>query len=96
VRVGVWLKKKEQDVILLFFLDFFQLSLKVSIEMASNAPRILTLKFESNDTESKVVFELGLKSVERQIPLGHGVIRAAVILDDKGQISDAELVTQKL
>jgi hypothetical protein len=62
----------------------------------ASMPRVLSIRFESGESESKVVFELGLKSVERQIPLGHGVIRAAVILDDKGQISDAELVTEKL
>jgi hypothetical protein len=62
----------------------------------ASMPRILSVRFESGENESKVVFELGLKSVERQIPSGHGVIRAAIILDDKGQISDAELVTQKI
>lgn len=64
--------------------------------MAANGPKILTIKIEPSDSETKVVFSLGLKSLEKNIPLGFGLVRASAILDDKGQLSDVEIVMDKL
>ena len=64
--------------------------------MASNALRILSIRFSSSENESKIIFELGLKAIERQIPSDQGFLRAAIILDSKNEISDVEIVTQKL
>ena len=61
----------------------------------ANSPKILSLKFEVSEQESNVVFEFGNKSVVKQIPLGHGVLRASAILNDKGELIDAEIVTEK-
>lgn len=64
--------------------------------MASNSPRILTVRFIQNETESKVIFEFGVREIGKLIPQGHGVLRASAILDEKGFLSDAELVTEKV
>lgn len=62
---------------------------------SSNAPRILTLKIEASDSETKVIFEYGVKSLERPIPNGQGLVRASAIFDAKGDLWDVELVTAK-
>ena len=63
--------------------------------MAGNAPKILTLKIESSETETRVIFEHGLKNLERPIPHGQGLVRASAIFDAKGDLWDVELVTAK-
>ena len=64
--------------------------------MASNSPRILTIRFVQTDTESKVVWQFGVRELEKPIPKNHGVIRACAIMDENGQLGDVELVTEKL
>ena len=61
----------------------------------ANAPRVLLFKIESTETETTVVFEFGVKSVERPIPNGHGLVRGCAIFDAKGDLLDVELVTTK-
>lgn len=64
--------------------------------MASNVPKILTLELEATETETKVIFKYGLKTVEKSIPNGHGLVRANTIFDGKtGDLWDVELVTAK-
>ena len=43
-----------------------------------------------------VAIELGLKSIEKQIPTGQGLVRLSLILDDSGELNDAELITEKI
>jgi hypothetical protein len=57
--------------------------------------RILTFSFELNDNDSsKVTLQFGAKQISRDIPKGHGLIRASAILDKAGELVDAEIVTQ--
>ena len=64
--------------------------------MAAQA-RILTFAFEGGETESsKVLFQFGTKQIYRDIPKGHGVVRASAILDKTGELADVEVVTQPL
>lgn len=63
--------------------------------MASNAFRVLAIRFESSQDESIFIFELGTKTVRHKIPAGEGFIRASVVLDTKNEITAVEVVTEK-
>lgn len=61
-----------------------------------NALRVFSIRFEPSEGESVVVFELGAKTVRRQIPAGQGFVRASVVMDAKNEITDVEVVTEKI
>ena len=63
--------------------------------MALNSPKILTFRFVPADDGSKVVIEFGVKTIEKNIPSGQGVVRASAIFNDKGELSEMELITEK-
>jgi hypothetical protein len=63
--------------------------------MATNAPKILTIRFDASDTESMVTMEFGSDEITQNIPTSHGVIRASAILSDDGKLVDCEIVTEK-
>ncbi len=58
--------------------------------------KVLTLTFEQGELRSKVIFQFGVKQIEVLIPEGCGVARANAIIDDHGQLTGAEVVTEKL
>jgi hypothetical protein len=42
-----------------------------------------------------IVSEFGTESIRREIPKGHILVRFSAILDEKRQLSDIEIITQK-
>jgi hypothetical protein len=58
--------------------------------------RVLTVRVVPEESETKVTAELGLGVQERKIPAGMGIVRFAAILNDKAELVDFELVTDKL
>jgi hypothetical protein len=66
------------------------------VEMASVTPKIVTFRFVSTEDASKIVIEFGVKTIEKPIPAGQGVLRCSAILNDKIELIDAELVTEKI
>ena len=63
--------------------------------MAASMAKIITVRFEQAETDSKIVVWFGTKEIQKTIPDGHGVSRIGVILNDKGEMCDIELVTEK-
>ena len=62
--------------------------------MAANQPKILTMRFEPGESESKVIIDFGAQQMERKIPQGHGVLRVSAIIHGN-DLSDVELITQQ-
>lgn len=59
-------------------------------------PRILSVRLSDQTGGTGVEIELGTKTLERQIPTGYGLTRLSLVLDDKNELLDAELVTEKV
>jgi hypothetical protein len=70
---------------------------RASLASVADSPRILTLRVKpSEEGITSVFIEFGKTELERQIPDGQGLMRASVIFDDGGDLTDVELVTAKV
>jgi hypothetical protein len=65
--------------------------------MAEPSQKVLNLRMrESDDSGVTLEVEFGVKTVEKKIPSGRGLVRASVIFEKDGSLSDVELVTEKV
>ena len=64
--------------------------------MAASKARILSVEIEQNGDDAEMIFRFGTERLSRPIPNGHSFVRASAILDKDGNLSDCEVVTQKL
>ena len=59
-------------------------------------PRIISIRLREQTGGTGIEIELGTKTIAKQIPTGLGLTRLSLILDDKNELQDAELVTEKI
>ena len=59
-------------------------------------PRIISIRLSEQTGGTGIEIELGTKTIEKQISTGLGLTRLSLILDEKNELQDAEIVTEKI
>lgn len=58
-------------------------------------PKVLMIRVDADDSNTTVKIEFGAKEIVRDIPIGHGISRVSVILDESNALQGVEVVTVK-
>lgn len=64
--------------------------------MASVRAKILSMEVKQTGETAEVLFRFGNKEIAKPFPDGHAFVRGSAILDDAGNLMDAELITEKI
>jgi len=58
--------------------------------------RILQVRISPVDAGTNVAVEYGLTEIVRTIPQNQGLVRLSAVFNDKGELGDVEIVTDRI